>query len=371
MTAMHRVESASTARVVVDGRPLLNFGGSGYLGLGGNAEIIEAGVEALRRYGAHSQLPRSAGFSLPANLDAEEAARQFFDVDGAMFFGTGYLFGFIGVSGLAPRCDAVFLDESAHYSLRDACLASGLPVHAFRHCDAADLAQAMARELGGSGRPLVVTDGMFPTWGAIAPLKAYAELLAARDGWLVVDESHAFGCVGPHGRGAVELAGIARDRVLAGGSMAKAIGAHGGIAIGSAALIEQLWKTPAARGAALGCSAGAAMTAAGLRHVQGNPALLERLRRNVRLLRQGLRDLGLQPAEHEGPLATFKHGSAADMARIQAALVERGILIAYSTYVGAGAEGVLRIAAFAEHTEADIARLLAELRPLLQPAWVG
>lgn len=362
---LRRVESASAAQVIVDGRPVLSFGGSGYLGLGGNAGIIEAGVRALRSYGAHSQLARSAGFSLVANLDAEEAARQFFEVDGAMFFGTGYMFGLIGVSGLAPSCDAIFLDRSAHYSLRDACLASGLPIHVFRHCDAADLALVMARELGDSGRPLVVTDGMFPTWGSIAPLKAYADLLAQRDGWLVVDESHAFGCVGPRGRGAVELAGIARDRVLAGGSMAKAIGAHGGLAIGSAALIEQLWKTPAARGAALGCSAGAAMTAAGLRHVKRNPALLERLRRNVQWLRQGLRELGLQPAEHEGPLATFKYGSAADMVRIQAALMDRGILIAYSTYVGAGPEGVLRIAAFADHTDADIERLLFELRSLL------
>lgn len=365
MNKIQRVESASGARVVVDGRPLLSFGGAGYLGLGANEEIIEAGVEALRRYGAHSQLPRSAGFSLPANLDAEEAARQFFDVDGAMFFATGYMFGLVGVSGLAPRCDAIFLDESAHYSLRDACMASGLPVHEFSHCDAADLTRVMARELGDAGRPMVVTDGMFPTWGAIAPLKAYAELLASRDGWLVVDESHAFGCVGPRGRGAVELAGIARDRVLAGGSMAKAIGAHGGIAIGASALIEQLWKTPAARGAALGCSAGAAMTAAGLRHVQGNPALLERLRRNVRLIRQGLQALGLQPAVHEGPVVAFKHGSATDMVRIQQALAARGVLIAYSTYVGAGPDGVLRIAAFADHTETDIEQLIAELRPLL------
>lgn len=362
---LRRVESTSGAQVVVDGQPLLSFGGSGYLGLGGNLEIIEAGVKALRLYGAHSQLPRSAGYSLVANLDAEEAARQFFDVDGAMFFATGYMFGLIGVSGLAPSCDAIFLDESAHYSLRDACLASGVPVHEFRHCDATDLALVIARELGDAGRPLVVTDGMFPTWGSIPPLKAYADLLVPRDGWLVVDESHAFGCVGPRGRGAVELAGIARDRVLAGGSMAKAIGGHGGLAIGSAALIEQLWKTPAARGAALGCSAGAAMTAAGLRHVQGNPGLLERLRHNVRLLRQGLRALGLQPVEHEGPLAAFKYGSAADMARIQRALADRGILIAYSTYVGAGPDGMLRIAAFADHTDADIERLLVELRSLL------
>ncbi|MDH0864723.1 pyridoxal phosphate-dependent aminotransferase family protein [Mitsuaria sp. GD03876] len=362
---LRRVESASAAGMVVDGRPLLSFGGSSYLGLGGHPGIVDAGVDALRRLGASAQLSRHYGFGLSANLDAETAAREFFETDGAMYFGTGYLFGLIAISGLATQCDAVFLDEHAHYSLRDAAMASGLPTHVFAHGDAQDLARVMARQIAPGARPLVATDGMFPTRGRIAPLNAYAALLAPHDGWLVVDESHAFGCVGRRGRGAVELADLPRDRVLAGGSMGKAIGAHGGLAIGSASLIEQLWRTPAARGAVLGCSAGAAMTAAGLRHVDAHPELLERLRHNVRAVRQGLRELGLRPEAHEGPLATFEHGRAADMARIQRSLMARGIFIAHSTYVGAGDEGVLRVAVFADHTEDDIHRLLDELRPLL------
>ncbi|WP_067065110.1 aminotransferase class I/II-fold pyridoxal phosphate-dependent enzyme [Roseateles chitosanitabidus] len=362
---LRRVESASTARMVVDGRPMLSFGGSSYLGLGGHPGLIEAGVNALRHLGASAQLSRHYGFGLSANLEAEAAARAFFETERAMYFGTGYLFGLIALSGLAARCDAVFVDEHAHYSLRDAAMACGRPMHVFAHGDAEDLARVMAATLGPGERPLVATDGMFPTRGSIAPLRAYAALLAPREGWLVVDESHAFGCVGPRGRGAVELAGLPRDRVLAGGSMGKAIGAHGGIAIGPAALIEPLWRTPAARGAVLGCSAGAAMTAAGLRHVDAHPELIERLRRNVRAVRLGLRELGLRPEENEGPLATFEHGRAADMVRIQRTLMDRGVFIAYSTYVGAGPEGVLRIAVFADHTDADIRRLLDELRSLL------
>lgn len=360
-----RVESASTAHMVVDGRRILSFGGSSYLGLAGHPRIIEAGVSALRELGPGSQLSRHYGFGLSANMQAEEAAREFFDAEAAMYFGTGYLFGLIALGGLANECDAVFLDEHAHYSLRDAARASGLPTHFFAHLDAQDLAAVMAKELKAGARPLVATDGMFPTRGSIAPLKAYAALLAPHDGWLVVDESHAFGCVGPRGRGAVELAGLPRDRILVGGSMAKAIGAHGGLAVGSSAVIEQLWRAPAARGAVLGCSAGAAMTAAGLRHVRSNPDLLQRLRRNVRNMRQGLRKLGWAPEENEGPLATFEHGSAADMIGIQRTLMDQGIFIAYSTYVGAGAEGVLRVAVFADHTDADIQRLVDGLRPLL------
>ncbi len=368
MTAPTRlccVESCSTATLVVDGRAMLSFGGSGYLGLNGQRGLIEAGVDALRRFGAHAQLGRHYGFALAANLDAEAEARRFFDVDGAMFFGTGYLFGLIAIGGLATRCDAVFIDACAHYSLRDAARASGRPMHEFAHRDAADLERAIARELPAGGRPLVATDGMFPTRGAIAPLADYAGILSRHDGWLVVDESHAFGTLGDRGRGAVEHAGLPRRRVVAGGSMAKAFGAHGGLAIGDAAIIEQLWTAPAARGAALGCSAGAAMSAASMRQVRANPALLARLRRNAQALRQGLRSLGLEIDEHDSPVVAVTRGSAATMQSIQARLLERDIFIAYSTYVGSGPAGVLRLAAFADHRDQDIQRLVDELRLLL------
>jgi len=363
--AIRSVDSCSTATLVVDGRPLLSFGGSSYLGLGADPVIIEAGVDALRRFGAHAQLGRHYGFGLAANLDAEAEARRFFDVDGAMFFGTGYLFGLIAIGGLAVHCDAVFIDACAHYSLRDAARACGRPVHEFAHLDAADLERVIARELPAGARPLVATDGMFPTRGAVAPLADYAALLARHDGWLVVDESHAFGTIGECGRGAVEQARLPRERVLAGGSMAKAFGAHGGLAIGAASTIAALWGTPAARGAALGCSAGAAMSAASMRQVRAKPDLLARMRRNASALRQGLRGLGLAVDAHDGPIVAVAHGSASNMQSIQARLLERGIFIAYSTYVGAGPAGVLRFAAFADHCDADIQRLLDELRPLL------
>ncbi|WP_198083556.1 pyridoxal phosphate-dependent aminotransferase family protein [Variovorax sp. E3] len=364
-TTHGRVESPTGALATVDGRVLLSFGGSGYLGLGSEPGLIDAGCDALRTYGAHSQLARHYGFNLGANLEAEDQARRFFDVEGVMYFGAGYLFGLIALTGLAPRCDAIFIDEAAHYCLQDGASITGRPVHTFAHRDPEDLARTISRALRPDERPLVATDGMFATFGSIAPLEDYDRVIAPYDGWLVVDESHAFGTLGTHGRGAVEAAGLRRDRVVAGGSMAKAFAAHGGLALGAADVIAQLWKTPAARGAALGCSAGAAMTAASLRHVRGHPQALTRLRANARVLKVGLRALGLAVEENEGPIATFVHGDARNMQRIQAALMAQGIFIAYSTYVGAGVGGALRIAAFADHQPEHIERLLKTLRDLL------
>ncbi|WP_418126053.1 aminotransferase class I/II-fold pyridoxal phosphate-dependent enzyme [Variovorax sp. 160MFSha2.1] len=360
-----RVESPSGALMMVDGQALLCFGGSSYLGLGGAPELLDAGCAALRQFGASTHLARHYGFSAGANQEAEAEACRFFDVDDAMYFGTGYLFGIIALAGLAPDCDAIYLDECAHYSLRDGAHATRKPVHLFKHRDADDLARHLERTLGPGERPLVATDGMFPTFGVIAPLQAYARAIASRCGWLVVDESHAFGTLGPLGRGAVEAAGLSFERIVAGGSTAKAFGAHGGLALGSARTIASLWRTPAARGAVLGCSAGAAMTAQSLRHIRQHPEILLRLRDNARALKDGLRELGLQVDDSDGPVATFVHGDAQEMQRIQAALFGRGIFIAYSTYVGAGPEGVLRCATFADHTPQHIDRLLTTLRSLL------
>lgn len=364
-TTLRRVESPGCARVDVDGRTLLSFGGSGYLGLGAHPDLIEAGVAALRRFGAHAQLARHYGYALGPNLDAEQAARAFFGVDGAMYFGGGYLFGLIAIPSLAEFCDAIFIDEAAHYSLRDGACAAGLPVHTFLHGDTADLQRQLARKLPPGGRPLVATDGMFATRGTIAPLADYARLLQRHAGWLVVDESHSFGVLGTQGRGAVEACGIARDRVLAGGSMSKAFGAHGGLALGARWIVERLWRSPAARGAAPGCSAGAAMTARSLELVRLRPELRERLHTNARLLKRSLRSLGLTIDENGSPITAFIVDDAERMRNIQESLMKEDIFIAYSNYVGAGPEGVLRVAAFADHQESDIDRLQRALGRIL------
>lgn len=371
--ALRRVDSASCARVEIDGRTLLNFGGSSYLGLGGHPDLIDAGAAALRRFGANSQLGRHYGYALGPNLDAEQAARDYFDVEDAMYLSAGYLFGLIAMPALAGFCDAIFIDEAAHYSLRDGASACGRPVHTFRHGDPADLGRQLARRLPPGKRPMVATDGMFATRGTVAPLAGYARLLQRHDGWLVVDESHAFGVLGANGCGAVEACGITRDRVVAGGSTGKAFGAHGGIALGTASVIERLWRSPAARGASPGCSAGAAMTARSLQLVRQRPDLRERLHANTQLLKRSLRQLGLAIDDNGSPVTAFIVGDAQRMRDIQESLMKEDIFITYSNYVGAGPEGVLRVAAFADHQEADIHRLQSALGRILlgSPARIG
>lgn len=362
---LSRISSPSGAHMVVDGRPLLNFGGSCYLGLSSEPELVEAAVAALRAGGPMAQLPRHYGFAQAANLDVEATARDYFDSSGAMYFATGYLFGPIVLSGLAEDYDVAVLDESAHYNLRDGALAAGKPIRTFRHRDAADLARLLREVSAAGARPLVATDGMFATYGSIPPLAAYRDLLAPHKGWLVVDESHSFGVLGATGRGALEAEGVAGHRVLAGGSLGKAFCAYGGLAVGDADTIERLWRTPAARGAASGMACGAAMADASMVFMRRHPERLTKLRQNVAYLKERLEAIGLAVDPGDAPVIAFTCGSAQTMRRLQAELMAEAIFVIYSTYVGAGPDGALRIAAFADHERADIDRLVATLARLL------
>jgi 7-keto-8-aminopelargonate synthetase-like enzyme len=361
MGELRRIECPSGAEMMIEGRAILNFGGSSYLGLTRQPELTQAAISALRDQGPLAQLPRHYGFALGANLDVEQEAARFFGCEAAMYFATGYLFGLIGLSGLSESYDIVFLDESAHYNLRDGALAAGKPVHAFRHRCPDDLAQQIRERLPAGARPLVATDGMFPTFGSVAPLDAYAAILRPHAGWLLVDESHAFGVLGPSGRGAVEHHAVQGPRVVAGGSLGKAFCAYGGLALGERTVVDRLWSASAARGAASGMSSGAAMSAASLNWVRRNPARLAKLRVNVKHLKCGLKALGLEVDDGEAPVAAFVAGSAGRMKRLQAELFDAGFYVIYSTYVGAGPAGAIRCAAFADHEPGHIDQLLGAL----------
>jgi 8-amino-7-oxononanoate synthase len=362
---MQRVETPSAANMVIDGRPILSFGGSCYLGLSNHPDIIEAGVAALRAYGSTAQLPRHYDFGLVANLEAEAAARDFFDAEGAIYQTSGYLFGIVALPALADDYDVAVLDESAHFNLVEGARAAERPIERFRHRDPEDLERVLRLVTARGQRPLVATDGMFPTFGTLPPLADYQTLIDRSGGWLLVDESHAFGTLGPLGRGSAEAQGISGDRVLRGGSMGKAFCAFGGLSLGRQDAIDRLWLAPASRGAVSGMSSGAAMTAASLRIVRDNPDLLARLRSNTVLMRTMLERLGVVVEPSQSPVAAFVHGSADQMRSIQRQLWDDGIYVIYSTYVGAGPEGALRIAAFADHTPEDYDRLEDALKRLL------
>jgi 7-keto-8-aminopelargonate synthetase-like enzyme len=364
--ALMDLESSVGAEIVLSGTRYVNFGGSSYLGLASNPRILEAGIAALRQLGAGGPIPRGHAIGSRPLRDVERRARHFFASDAALYLGSGYHFGLAAPAVLSAQYQAIFFDEFAHFALRDGIAASGLPHRSFRHLDVEDLEHQLRHHLAAGERPLIVTDGLYSTLGEIAPLDRLSRVTAAYGGRLVVDESHAFGVLGASGRGALEHHEMIGAGALAGGSLGKAFGTCGGLALGSAADVQALESTPVVRGASLGSPAAAAMCAASLDYVRDNPLLLTRLRDNTSYLKSGLRRLGITPRGDDiAPIASFALDSSESTQRLQAALLAEGIFVYRSTYIGAGDGGVIRCAVCADHGQQHLDVLLDALRRLL------
>lgn len=362
---MRIVESAISAEIVIEGRRYLNFAGSAYLGLGGRAEILDVGVATLRMMGAGYQIARHCQVETQAYKQVELEAAKFFRSEAAMYFANGYLFGLIALAAVRDRYGAIFFDEIAHFSLREAIGASGLPSHSFRHLDPEDLRKQLRLRLNAKDKPLIVTDGLFSAVGEIPPLSQLASVMSEYDGHLLVDESHSFGVLGGQGHGAAELHNIPGSSTLVGGSLSKAFSACGGIIPASETVVAELRTTPAGLGAGPGMPAAAAMCAASLRFIREHPELLARLRENVAYMKGGLRQLGLGVMDNIAPIASFSMGSRQSMQDLRDRLMSEGIFVLHTNYIGAHADGVIRCGIFADHTREQINQLIDALRRLI------
>ena len=359
------IESAVAAEITIEGRQFVNFGGSSYLGLSGHPAIVAAGIDALRRHGAGAPIPRAHEVVTGPHRDAERAAAQFFGCEASLLLGGGYSLGLVTLAILRDEFDVVYYDELSHHALRDGIAASGLPAYAFSHMDTNDLARKIDEHAALHRRPLIATDGMFSTFGGIPPLADYLAVVQRYGGRLLIDESHSFGVIGETGRGAVEHHRLDPALVLRGGSLGKAFGTSGGVIPACSEEVERLRATPASRGATPGMPAAAAMVAASLRYVAEHPELLHQLRANTSYMKAGLRGLGLDVGDNIAPVATFATGTRDSMRALKARLLERGIFVYYTNYIGAGSEGAIRCTIFADHTREHIDLLLLELAQLL------
>lgn len=361
MPRLHRLDSPLAAEILIDGARYVNFAGSSYLGLSGVPEILERGVEVLRQSGAGYQLSRHFGLVSGALQEVESEGAGYFGSEAALYLNSGYLLGFALIGAVRERHGAVYFDELAHYCLRDAIAASGLPSHAFRHLDVGHLEELLRRH--ASGEPaLVATDGMYSTRGEIAPLDQITRIASGYGARVLVDESHSFGVLGSRGRGASEHHDILAHAPLIGGSLSKAFGGVGALIPDTAAAVDVLRLAPVTRGAAVGLPAAAAMGAAALRYVRAHPERLQRLRSNTAYLKQGLRALGIEVGDSVAPVAAFSLSSHAAMSSLQQRLLEAGLYVLLSDYIGAGTEGVIRCGIFADHTQAHLDQLLDALR---------
>ncbi|HTI52558.1 MAG TPA: 8-amino-7-oxononanoate synthase, partial [Planctomycetaceae bacterium] len=226
---------------LVDGRRLKNFAANDYLDLARDPRVIAAGERALQESGAGAGASALVCGRTAWHGALEERLAQFEEQPSALLFPSGYAANVGTICALVGANDVVFSDRLNHASLVDGCRLSGAKIRVYRHDDLDALERALQNETG-TGRRLIVTDGLFSMDGDLAPLPDLCRLAERFGAMLLVDEAHGTGVFGAGGRGVAEHHGVEARVTVRVGTLSKGIGSLGGFVAGSQPLIDWLWN---------------------------------------------------------------------------------------------------------------------------------
>jgi 8-amino-7-oxononanoate synthase len=287
------LEARTGPRVQADGHSMLMLSSYDYLGLIGDPRIDGAAIEAVKKYGTGTGGARLLTGTTDQHQRMEQELAGFRGTEAATTFSSGYAANVAVIGALFGPADRVIMDALCHRSLTDACRFAGVQLQRFQHNDLESLQQEIENG-AAANRTLIVTDGVFSMDGDICLLPEIIEIKKKFGCFLLVDDSHATGVLGAHGRGVDEHFGIAASEVdIWTGSLAKAIPSTGGFVAGSQelAIFLQHASSPYIFSAALSPAAVAAIRE-GLSILRQEPERVARTAQNARFLRDGLRNLG-------------------------------------------------------------------------------
>jgi 8-amino-7-oxononanoate synthase len=332
---LRRVDSPQAARTRIEGGELRNFSSNDYLGLANDPALKMAAIEAVEKFGAGSGSARLICGSLAPHHELEQALASFKASEAALGFSSGYAAALGTICALAGRNDVIVIDRLVHACIVDAARLSGAQLRVFRHNDPEDLERILkwadatprkSQPRPQSRRPriLVVTESVFSMDGDQAPIRELVEMKEKYGAWLMVDEAHATGLLGPMGRGLVDAHRLNGRVEIQMGTLGKALGAAGGYICGSRRLVDVLLNR--ARSFVFSTApvpASSAAAAAALRFLptESGEERRERLWARVDQFRLGIAGLNSRFETPEGKGLHLKDGTELSRSRTDSAIV--------------------------------------------------
>ena len=356
---MEEVKSPTVA--VVNGKETILLGTYNYMGMTFDDDVIEAGKRALDEFGAGTTGSRVLNGTFQGHKECEDALKEFYGMDHAMVFSTGYQANLGIISTIAGKGDYIILDIDSHASIYDGCKMGDAEIVAFRHNDVEALEKRLKRLPADAGK-LVVLEGVYSMLGDVAPLKDMIRVSKEAGAMILVDEAHSMGFIGENGRGVAEEQGVLDDVDFVIGTFSKSVGTVGGFCVSNHPKFEimRLVCRPYVFTASLPPSV-VACSAASIRKLMHNGNRRAHLWENSKNLHQGLRDLGFQlgtPNAQSAIIAVIMPDLEKGAA-MWAALLENGLYVnlARPPATPAGMT-LLRCSLCAEHTSDQVADIL-------------
>jgi glycine C-acetyltransferase len=357
------IHGPQSALITADGAEVLNFCANNYLGLADHPALVDAAKRALDDWGYGLASVRFICGTQEQHLELERRVSQFLGTEATILFSSCFDANGGVFETLFTADDAIVSDELNHASIIDGIRLSKAQRYRYKNRDLADLrSQLAAARDAGARHTVIVTDGVFSMDGYIAPLREICDLADEFGALVFVDDSHAVGFVGEHGRGTPEFCGVA-DRVdIYTGTFGKALGGASGGYVSSHSEIVDLLRQRArpylfSNTLAPSIVAG---TIAALDLLEQSDHLRAQLVANAALFRSLMTEAGfdLLPGKH--PIVPVMFGDAALTARIADEMQRLGVYVtAFSFPVVPRGKARIRVQLSAAHTDEEIRRCVA------------
>jgi 8-amino-7-oxononanoate synthase len=233
------------AHAVINGREIVMAGSNNYLGLTSDPRVKEAAIKAVEKYGTGCTGSRFLNGTLDIHIELEDKLAAFMGKEKCVLFSTGYMTNQGVIQSIASRGDIIFSDKDNHSCIIAGQQLSAAETKRFRHNDMKHLRLLLENatvETPNAGK-FIVTDGVFSMSGALAKVPELAALAEEFGAALMLDDAHAFGVIGPGGRGSAAEFGLEDKAHITTGTFSKSFASLGGFAVGDFSVIEYIRHT--------------------------------------------------------------------------------------------------------------------------------
>lgn len=361
------ISSEQSSEVIIDGRKILMFGSNSYLGLTDNKKVIDAAIEATRKYGTGCAGSRFLNGTLSIHEELEKRIAKFVGKDDAIVFSTGFQVNLGVISCLLSRNDYIVYDELVHASIIEGRRLSFATPVKFKHNDMDSLEKVLQKCKPGNVK-LIVVDGVFSMEGDVAKLNEIVALAEKYDASIMVDEAHSMGVFGEHGEGLCKSLGLNNKIDLVMGTFSKSFASLGGfiatdsitanyIRHNARSFIFSASATPAAIGAAN----------AALDIMLSEPERIKHLWDLTNYALDGFRKMGCEIGNTSTPIIPLFIRDLEKTFRVTTELFEEGVFVNPVISPAVPPESTLiRFSLMATHTKEQLDRALAAIEKVFK-----
>ena len=348
------------SRCVIDGNPKIMLGSNNYLGLTHHPEVLEAARKAIDEFGTGCTGSRMLNGTLAVHEALEAELAAYLGKEAVLLWSTGFMSNSGSVGTLLNRKDIIFADREDHASLIDGFILSSAKLVRFKHNDVADLQKRLEQFSDHPGCRLIAVDGVYSMTGELAPVDEIVAVAKSYNASVLVDEAHAVGTVGPHGRGAAALYNALDDVEFLTGTFSKTFGAMGGFIACSQEVKDYLMHhsrqfmytasfTPAT----------AATVLAALRVLVREPQLVDQVQANANWMRKELQAMGFNCLESATAVVPIVIGPMEQVLWFNRRIFEEGIFANPVFYPAVPKnQGLIRTSYMATHDRSDLQEAL-------------